>query len=250
MVIQRQINLVLNGKRKIIFFGQVDSESEKNKMFRFRYKNYLKHNYINENDSLMEADEYDDGRSVYFIATVDGKIIGSIRVIMSEYLPTERECFLFKEPTDMSKISRDKRAELGRLIVEPYAKDIFMPRHLVMLGLLSCCTYFAKSHGIEGGYSFIKNSLRIKLTKIKFPFHVIEDYVQVYKKGVLEKYFADSSNGVCPIYFLTNEVSQYIDKVFNNRLIFRQQNCIYILRNRLLLKLIKFFSCIIVILFL
>ena len=44
--------------------------------------------------------------------------------------------------------------------MEKFGNNIFLPRHLVLLGLLMSLGKYADANGILGGYAFIKNSLK------------------------------------------------------------------------------------------
>lgn len=223
MKVLLKISLKLKKELKTIFFG-IPENDEVEEMYRLRYRNYLLHDYIEKNDTKKDIDEYDDGRSAYFIAKVDDKILGCVRMIKDYYLPTEKDCFQFDEPKDMKKIERNNRAEVSRLIVEGYSEKVFLPTHLVILGLFYALIKHTEEANILAGYSFIKKTLKIKLNRLKFPFHKIEKYIQIYKGHTLKKYFSDPENPVIPIYYLTSEVRLYINKIFNKRLLFKKQS--------------------------
>jgi N-acyl-L-homoserine lactone synthetase len=240
MKILKEISLELGKENKTIFFGIPDTDEELQKMYMFRYRIYLEHDYIIKNKKEKDIDEYDDGRSIYFIARIDNRIIGTVRLIRHEYLPTEKDCFKFQEPLEISKIPRIQRAELGRLIIEKYNDKLFLPRHLVLLGLLSSTMDYALENNIKGGYSFIKNSLKVKLEKLRFPFHLVKDFKQIYSGGILENYFKDEKDPVWPIYYLAEEVTPYFDRVFNNWLFFRKENQKHFLfKNQFLFKILQ-----------
>ena len=204
-----------NGQIKTVIFGHPNTEQEKDAMFRFRLKAYLKKNYIKVNHYKdgRDYDEYDkDKKSVYFIAKVDDKIIGSARLIFDDPLPTRKECFIFEDPEKIKKIHPDNRAELGRLIAIKYNKNKYFQKHLIMLSLFEVITNYCKKNNIEGGYSFIKNKLKEKFEKISFPVHTIENAKQIYTGKTLHNYFQDKNDKVWPIYFLTQEIQQYLTK--------------------------------------
>lgn len=214
-----------------IQFGIPNTEKEVNQSFHFRYQNYLKHNYIYENPEEIDKDQYDkEGLSTYFIAVFRGAIIGFVRLINSEYLPTQKDCFDFDEPECIAKIDRTKRLEVGRLIVS-YDRTYGFPRHLIMLGLIQCISKHAEDQGLLGGYSFIKEKLQKKLESLGFPFHKVSKYNLKYNQKTLEKYFNDPQDKVIPIYFISDEVRAYLDKVFGNKLIFKRKKGKLLLRN-------------------
>jgi N-acyl-L-homoserine lactone synthetase len=236
------ISLKLNHEWKKIHFGIPDRAEELEEMYKFRYSNYLKHDYIEENAGHRDIDEYDNGRSTYFIARIDNRIIGTVRMIKDEFLPTEKDCFEFKEPAALKDISRNNRAELGRLIIEKYKENVFFPRHLILLGLINCIATYVKHKDFGGGYAFIKNSLKVKLDKLKFPFHTIKPFKQIYSQGVLKNYFSNQQDRVYPIYYLSDEVAMYLNGFFKNKLFFNEaskNNLIF--KNKLLFNIfIKF----------
>lgn len=242
MDVHLKIKLILNRNLKFIYFGVPNNILELDEMYRFRYRIYLENNYISPNNSKKDIDRYDKNKSIYFIATVDNRIIGSARLIKDYYLPTEKDCFHFEEPLDMKHIPRDQRVEVSRLIVEKYDKEVYFPRHLVMLGLFYTIMQYAKRNGFRAGYSFIKESLVKKLDKMQFPYHKIEKFTQVYKSGTLQKYFNDEKNPVIPIYYMIDEIAEYLDGIFNNKLLFKKENSnVLCLRSGLLWKFINLF---------
>jgi len=207
-----------NGENKEIEFGHPSNLTEMKNMFRFRHESYLRHGYIRANyfKDGLDLDEYDkNGKAVYFLAKSEGRIIGTVRLIINKILPTEKDCFDFKESIAMKKISRSRRGEVSRLIVEKFGDDKYFPRHLVMLGLLSCMIDYAKSHDLEGGYGFIKDKLKKKLEKIKMPLVIIKNFKQKYSKELLYNYFNDKKDPVWPIYYIVKDAEAYFKKVFD-----------------------------------
>lgn len=240
MKVINEIELKVKGKKKSIYFG-IPEGDEIDLMYQFRYRIYFNHGYINQHESGKDVDEYDKGKSVYFIAKIDDRIIGTVRLIHDDYLPTEKDCFEFEEPKVIKNISRIHRVELGRLIVERYQDNNFLPRNLVMLGLFFSVVEYSKSNNFIAGYSFIKDTLKIKLDTLKIPYHPIEEFKIIYSKGILEKYFNDSVNKVRPIYYLVSEIDSYISKVFRNIIFFKKiDHNKYKFRNSFLLRLLNY----------
>ena len=139
--------LVINSPRgeRIISFGEATTELEKQEAFKFRYKVYLERGYIDpvRYPNQSESDEYDTlGKSRHFIAILEDqnvrKMIGYIRLIISDPLPTEID-FEFEQPLELKSIPRDQRVELGRFIIIPPNKECgdFLPRGMTMLFLLN-----------------------------------------------------------------------------------------------------------------
>lgn len=228
MKILNELSLKIDKKKKTIYFGMPDSEKEIKEMFNLRYLVYKSKNYLKNKltVNLSDKDIYDlEKKCFYFIATLDDKIIGTVRLIKTDPLPTESECFNFKEPLQMGKISRIQRAELSRLISIPYDVDKYLPRNIVLLFLMKSVFDFCLKNNISGGYSFITKKLYIKIKKLKVPFHLINNYVLIYSKdGLLSPYFSQKDNPIYPIYFLINEFDHYLKEVFENRKIFKKES--------------------------
>lgn len=142
--------------------GIPDSEEELIKMFKLRYEIYSQKNYIDPDQfpDRLEKDEYDkNNKTVYFIASINDDIIGTLRIIKDYPLPTQLY-FKFQEPEQIKNINKENLAEIGRLIVKPFklTERIFLPRHLVMLILFKSVCDYAKEDNILGGYAFIKKA--------------------------------------------------------------------------------------------
>lgn len=171
----------------------------------------------------MEKDSFDElGKCAYFVAKLGDRIIGTVRLIFGDPLPTE-DYFTFQEPEVMHKISRNQRAELGRLIIIPpnREKKVFFPRGLIMLMILRTLVDYAETHEIFGGYAFVKHRLLGKLTKLKVPVIRINNYEQHYPvSGTIYNYFNQPDDPVLPICFVTSDIRQYFDKVMSNHWVF------------------------------
>jgi len=249
MKVIKELQLKVEGKNKVIYFGIPDNDSEMTEMYKLRYNVYASRGYIDVKKfpEKIERDEYDnEGKCDYFIAKIDERIIGTVRLIRDYFLPTEKECFNFSEPKNLKEIPREKRAELGRLIVVPYGDKLYLPRNLVTLFLLSCLLEFCLENDVLGGYAFIKDKLKNKLEKLKMPIHLISDFTQKYpQNGLLAGYFSDKSNPVVPMYFIVTEFKKYIDKTVNNSLMFKILTpSEYLLRENLYNKFLKFLKII------
>jgi len=220
MIVLKILELPLSdGSKREVSIGIPDSDKEKNGMFRFRYESYLRHGYISSDTFRdgLDRDKYDlENKCIYFIAKVDNRIIGTVRLIVDDPLPTEKDCFSFLEPREMKKVDRSKRAELSRLIVEDYLPEKHFPRHFIMLGLLFCVTEYSKKHGLQAGYGFIKDKLKKKLERIRIPIHFIKKFKQIYNSEVLHGYFNDKSNPVWPIFYFADEVFIYLSIIMNS----------------------------------
>ena len=123
----------------------------------------------------------------------------------------------------MDDIAKDKRGELSRLISVPYKKDIYLPRHVVMIFLISCVFKYSGENGILGGYAFITTRLYDKMNKIKMPFHVIKKFQQKYSfDGLMYPYFNKKDNPILPIYYKLNETHVYFEKLLENKRMFKK----------------------------
>ncbi len=226
MNIINELQLKIGSKEKIIYFGTPDNKKELDEMFRLRYAVYSSKNYLNPNGQLdsLDKDEYDlKNKCNYFAAKIDNKIIGTIRLIQDKFLPTEKECFKFEEPEPIKKIPREKRGELSRLIIIPYSKKQYLPRNLVFLFLMDCVVKFFLQNNILGGYSFITNKLYNKIKKLKIPIHIITSYKQIYPKdGLLYPYFNQQNNSIIPVYYLGDEIKDYLEEIFAKKRLFKK----------------------------
>lgn len=250
--------LIINYKTRNveIKFGIPDLEEELLKMFKLRYEIYSQKNYIDPDQfpDGLEKDEYDkNNKTVYFIASINDDITGTLRIIKDYPLPTQLY-FKFQEPEQIKNINKENLAEIGRLIVKPFklTGGVFLPRHLVMLMLFKSVCNYAKENNILGGYAFIKKSLEKKLRRINFPLFYISQYEQRYpKNGVLFKYFNNPDDPVIPVYFLRDPIDKFLNKIFkfklfvtldSNYIIFKDTKFNRFLLNLYLKLLTKIFS--------
>lgn len=243
MKILLKLNFNFNNESSYVDFGHPETKEEYEEMFKFRYEVYKKKKYfkLNHKYSNLGLDDYDKEKTTkYFIAKFRGKIIGSVRLIRKEVLPTEKY-FVFKEPEEMKKISKKNRAELSRLTIAPYLYGVYLPRNMVFLLLVYVLVEYAKNNEINGGYSFIKNSLRKKINKLKMPINIIKKFSIKYPKdGILYSYFYNQpQNEVFPVYFLTNDFIKYLDNIFYNKLLFNYSDDEITLKTNLYTKFLK-----------
>lgn len=225
MKIYRKINFKTSaGKQEEVVFGVPGKEKED--MFRLRFDIYSKKGYIDPKayPDGLEKDEYDiEDKSLYLIAKIRDHVVGTLRIIKDDPLPTERDCFDFDEPEDMVSIPSENRAEMGRLIAKgSKVNGEYIPRHLVMLGLFSVALDIFEREDVRGGYSFIKESLEVKLEKLGVPFYRIDNYESKYKEGVLEGYFNQENDKVIPMYFLTETSKIYWENFVQFPFFFRK----------------------------
>lgn len=237
------LNFNYKGIPSTLYFGHPSTDIEFNDMFRLRYKIYAKKGYIDphEFNHGIEKDNFDHkAGTFYFIAIFNNCVIGSVRLIKENKLPTE-EYFSFNIPGPMREIESNKKAELGRLVVAPYLYNLYPPRNLVFLFLVNTLVQFSEEKQIQGGYSFVKKSLEEKMKKLKMPFHAIDEFQVKYPEdGVLSNYFYNQSEDpVIPIYFLTSKYSSYFKKVISNKLMFERKKGEIFLKTNLYTKFLK-----------
>jgi N-acyl-L-homoserine lactone synthetase len=243
MITHRILSVEVGGTNEVISFGVPDTEQELKQMFQFRYREYLKRGYIDANrfTDQMEKDEYDDGRSIYFIAMCKDAIIGTIRLIKSFPLPTELD-FSFVEPACLTNIPVNQRAEFGRFIIVPLdrQKGKYLPKGLIMLTMFDVLLSFCSTNNILGGYSFIKQSLYKKMIRLKMPVQVISQYSQKYPKdGVLYNYFNQPNDPVIPIVFIVSDFKKYLKKITHSSLFFERNGAHIQMKDNLWVKLLK-----------
>jgi len=220
-------------------FGIPNNQAEMDEMFRLRFNIYDKNKYIDPKKYRidLEKDENDlENRCTYFIAKCNGKIISTIRIIKDDILPTEKS-FFFEEPSEIKKIDRDMRAELGRFIIIP-ATDCgvktCLPRGIIMLLMFNVLSEYGIKNNIKGGYCFIKRKLEKKMAKRKFPFHKVQNYqLKIDESDVLYNYFASEDDPVVPIYYFTEEFFKHTKKILSNKLIFKNKEDSIILKNNI-----------------
>jgi N-acyl-L-homoserine lactone synthetase len=230
-----------NQKDIIIESGIPDKEEELIEMFKLRFEVYSQKNYIDVKKfpNGLEQDKYDfQNKCKYFIASINGNIIGSLRLIINNPLPTQIY-FNFTEPPELSRIPNNKKLETGRLVIKYHQlyKTIKLGRHLILLILLKSAFDYAYENQYSVGYAFIKKKLANKLNIINFPYHKITNYQQKCSQDdILFKYFNDPKDPVIPIFYLSEEVKSYFDKLFNLKLLFtvsKNDSCTFITVNNL-----------------
>lgn len=245
MNVLKNLSLKINKNIKTIYFGIPDNNKELDEMYSLRYKVYKEKGYFNKNIitiyNNLDKDKYDlEKKCYYFIAKIDNRIIGCIRIIVDKFLPIEKECFDFIEPLEIAKIPRDKRIEIGRLVIIPYDRNHYLPRNIVLFFLISCVADFSELKNFQGGYAFITKQLYKKLKNIKFPFHIIEKYKKKYPvEGLLYPYFYEKDD-IIPIFFLQYEVKDYVERIFKKKNLFIvKENNSFFLKSNVYIRFLK-----------
>ena len=108
MVVYRSLKICSNNLYETIVFGEAITNEELQEVYRFRYDVYSDKDYIDKDKYSygIEKDEYDEQRFCrYFVAKINERLIGTIRIITCDPLPTEYS-FSFEEPEIMKSIDR------------------------------------------------------------------------------------------------------------------------------------------------
>ena len=187
--------------------GYPETPEEFEAMFRLRTDVYKRKGYIT---AESDKDEYDlNNKCIYFIAELNDMLVGSVRLVIDAPLPTELY-FDFKEPEAITRIPRNKRGEISRLI--SVAKGM---NHLVSLSLIKAIIKWAKENDFWGGYSFIQGYLVQILNSMGFPIHPVNPATMKYNEGLLHDYFyyKGGDEKVLPIYYLRDEAAEFMEKM-------------------------------------
>lgn len=184
--------------------GVPSTEGEFGQMFELRTKIYREKGYISPDEN--DLDEYDTNHKCkYFIAKVGPTVVGTLRLIMTVPLPTEKD-FNFEEPEAMKAIPENQRAEISRLIADHNRRKI---NFSAVQNLVKASALFGQKNGYQGGYSFIKNGLERILGAVGIPVHIVEPHTLHYEERLLYNYFHKGSE-VKPIYYLRDKVLKSI----------------------------------------
>ncbi|MDP3989383.1 MAG: hypothetical protein Q8P93_04075 [bacterium] len=218
------LQMICKGEKHFIDFGIATTSKEildiqYLRQYKYAQKKYFAHQYA---ERIYDEDCLDkDKKTVLLLAQLDGKeTIGTVRIIQPEILPTE-EYFSFVEPSKIKNIPRYQRAEISRLVITRSKDKIDIPRNLVLLFLIQSMISVAKQNGICGGYAFLKAGIRGKLRYLNIPIHYIRNYTQHYPgEEILAPYFNDPKDKVIPIYFLVEEINNYLEKQIHNKKMF------------------------------
>jgi len=182
--------------------GYPETKEELDAMFELRTEVYKQEGYITAEDDI---DQYDlDNKCVYFIAKIDEKLVGTVRLVIDDPLPTELY-FDFEEPEEIARIPRNKRGEISRLI--GIAKGM---NHLVSLGLIKAIIEWAKENDFWGGYSSIfKGNFNEAFSMLAQP---ISSATMKYDSELLHNYFYKGEK-VLPIYYIRDEAAEFVEKM-------------------------------------
>ena len=225
----------VNHKSVIIVFGIPKTDAEIQDMYKFRYDEYQKRGHLVDDKVGLDIDEYDrKNKCVYYVATLDDEIIGSVRLIQDVTLPMKKNFFKFEENKYTSNIAEEKKFEIGRLISKRVTR-IVIPRHIVMLGFFKIINDYCFENGLLMGVGTIKKSIKTKLDLMRFPIHQYKRFKQKYKptesEDSLSHFFKDTKDPLIPVYYRRDQGNEYLDSFFNKSTIFeRQKFNVYILK--------------------
>jgi len=182
--------------------GYPETDEELEAMFRLRTDVYKRKGYIT---AESDKDEYDlNNKCVYFIAKINDILVGTVRGVIDDPLPTEKY-FQFEEPPAMASIPRNKRGEISRLV--SIAKGM---NHLVSLNLFKALIEFGRENDIMGGYaSIFKGVFNQAFSMFAHP---INSATLKYNGDLLKDYFYKGDK-VLPIYYLRDEAAEFIEKM-------------------------------------
>lgn len=243
MILYRKFHVPVNDLIYNVDFGMADNIEEIQSIYKLRYEIYSSRGYIDSTrfPDQIEMDEYDiNKKCTYFLMKYNNQVFGTVRLIKDDPLPTEID-YLFQEPSIISSIPRNQRAEFSRLIIKPLDKNnkIYLPKGYAMLVLLDVLLEYCEKNNIKGGYSFIKSSLEKKMSRNNMPIIKINPFVLRYPEtGILYKYFKQESDPVVPIAYLVADFKEYLSKKFSNYVFDHKGMDIYV-KNNLLVKFLR-----------
>ncbi len=225
MIEKAKLDLFVGGSLQTIRFGIAESIEEREEVYRLRYKIYSERRYIlpESFSSGIETDTFDQKvNTTYFIAKLDNRLLGSVRLIRAPLLPI-RDFFEFANPSFLDSISPNRQCEISRLVIDKYSDTEYLPRNVVLLILIHVLLEYCKEEDIEVAFAFIKEKLQAKLRRLGIPLHTIESFTCVYpKSGPMWNYFNDESDKVHPSYFRSDALENFIDDTLEKRSIFEK----------------------------
>ncbi len=181
--------------------GYPKTDEELEAMFRLRTKVYTELGYITAESDI---DEYDLNKCIYFIAKINDRLVGTVRLVIDDPLPTELD-IAFKEPEEIARIPRNKRGEISRLV--SIAKGM---NHLVSLSLIKAIIKWAQENDFLGGYaSIFKGAFNPAFSILAHP---ISSTTLKYDKDLLHNYFYKGDK-VLTIYYLRDEAAEFMEKM-------------------------------------
>lgn len=193
--------LTLQAKTHQVSFGVPTTNDEFQAMYALRYKVYheeLGYGQVGPNET--DKDQFDrQGEALYLIATIEGVIVGCLRIVTTQVLPTER-FYEFHKP-----FPKTQKGDWGRLISRPHwfgFEDL--PRGVISTGLLLASLALSEEKGIIHGYGTMKKRAYKKIHSRGFPVKVLTPKRLIGMKGIngdpLQNFFSPT-DPVVPLTF-------------------------------------------------
>ena len=111
--------------------GLPGNEEERKQMFAYRYAIYKSRGLIAPNPSQLDIDSHDEKSCFHIIATFDGQLVGSVRLIYGDVIPMRDEYFKIELPDIITNTANEKLFEMGRIISTPHLVTTLIPRHFI-----------------------------------------------------------------------------------------------------------------------
>lgn len=234
----KKIFTISNKKEQDIDFGIAISKEEIQNVYSFRYMVYLEKGHICKKKDQKDIDYFDEKKLCrYYIAKYNNNLIGTLRIIYSNPSPTKALFYEFTVPDKIANIKDENILEVGRLISRPFVFSLKIPRHLIMIGLFHAIGVDQFNNKYQAGYGSIKKSVYDKLRAIGLPVNEITSALPrkiINLRGV-KNFFKESKDAPHPVYYIIDEVRDYLNGLFNNVLVFKKNSPKhYVLRSKIM----------------
>lgn len=191
--------------------------TEMKALYKYRYSIYLKYGLIEQNNLKIDKDNYDD-HCHHIVATFDDKIIGTLRVIHGNVIPTLDYYYNFDTSMPLLNYPRSRIFEVGRIIATPHIVTHLMSSHFILLMMFEYVVTFTKKHGLDMSIGAMKKRIVNQLERVKFPIHTITNANLVYNPhqhhDPLTLFFNEHKTGkICPVFIGRKEAETYFSHV-------------------------------------
>lgn len=213
-----QMIITDKGTEHLFRIGQPENDEEKIKMYEYRYSIYLKYKLIENNPTKCDIDNYDQN-SFYVVACYDDQIIGSLRLICGDTIPTLDCYYQLQLPSILSQTDRKSICEMGRIISTPHFCTNQISSHFVLLSMFYYTTSFGRDKRIDISIGSMKARIVKSLYKLKVPIQTIQKSELIYdpakEHDPLTLFFDEHKTGkICPVYIIRQEYEQYFAQLF------------------------------------